>query len=97
LFPRSAADVGTHGGIGAESVGVIEILVPDQRPVDRLPQQGGSGMLSIPAGSTVSLFTRSGAGQFEGVLEFTIGPESGIAGDHDVEESEPETAVGLGY
>src|SRR5262249_23773738 len=38
---------------------------------------------------------RPRCGQVEGVVEFAVGQESGIAGDLGPEESEPETAVEL--
>jgi hypothetical protein len=53
-------------------------------------------VLRILAGSTVLQFPGRGAGQIEGVVEFAIGQESGIAGDLGPEEAEPETAVELG-
>jgi hypothetical protein len=40
--------------------------------------------------------TGRGAGQVEGVVEFAVGQQSGIAGDLGAEEAEPETAVELG-
>jgi hypothetical protein len=59
-------------------------------------------VLSILAGSMVLQFTCRGAGQIEGVVEFAVGQQSGIAGDLGPEEAEPETAVesgskGLGW
>jgi hypothetical protein len=52
-------------------------------------------VLSILAGSMVLQFTGHGAGQVEGVVEFAVGQQSGIADDLGAEESEPETAVEL--
>ena len=45
---------------------------------------------------TVLKLTGRGAGQIEGVVEFAVGQQSGIAGDLGAEESEPETVVELG-
>jgi hypothetical protein len=53
-------------------------------------------VLSILAGSTILQLTGGGAGQIEGVVEFAVGQESGIAGDLGAEEAEPEPAVELG-
>jgi hypothetical protein len=75
-------------------LGVVEVLVPGQSAGDRPPQQGGHGVLSIPAGSTVLKLTGGGSGQIEGV-EFAVGQHSRIAGDRGAEEAEPETAVEL--
>ena len=46
------------GGIDAESLGVVEVLVPGQAAVDRLPQQGGEAVLSVLAGPCVLQFDR---------------------------------------
>jgi hypothetical protein len=56
----------------------------------------GDAVQSILSRSTVLQFTGGGAGEFEGVVEFAVGQQSGIAGDLGAEESEPETAVELG-
>jgi hypothetical protein len=40
--------------------------------------------------------TGSGVGQVEGVVEFAVGQQYGIAGDLGPEESEPEPAIRLG-
>ena len=61
-----------------------------------------SCQLCILAGSMVLQFTGRSAGPIEGVVEFAVGQQSGIAGDLDAEEAEPETTVesgskGLGW
>src|SRR5262249_44733472 len=85
-----------QGGVEAESLGVVEILVSRQPAVNRLPQQGGLGVLSVLPGATVLQHTGSGVGQVEDVVELAVGQQSGIAGDLGAEEAEPETAVELG-
>jgi hypothetical protein len=96
VVPGPHADHGTHRRVEPESLGVVEVLVPGQAAEDRLPQQGGRGVLSIPAGSTALQLTGGGSGQIEGDVVFAVGQESGIAGDLGAEESEPESAVELG-
>jgi hypothetical protein len=63
-FPDPPADHGAHRRIVAESLGVVEVLVPGQAAVDRLTQQGGRGVLSVLAGSMVLQLTGRGAGPF---------------------------------
>jgi hypothetical protein len=52
-------------------------------------------VLRIPSGSTILQLTGSGSGLIEGVVEFAVGQQSGIAGDLGPEEAEPEAAVEL--
>jgi hypothetical protein len=66
----------------------------------RVDSSGGrtkilSQALSIRPGATVLQRTGRGVGQVEGVIEFAISEQSGIAGDLGTEEWEPETAVEL--
>src|SRR5262249_8227699 len=46
--------------------------------------------------STVLQLTGGGSGQIEGVVEFAVGQESGIAGDVGPVEFEAEAAIELG-
>src|SRR5262249_33576124 len=96
VVPGPPANHGAHRRVNAESLGVVEVRVPGQAAVDRLPQQGGRGVLNIRAGAMVLQLTGGGAGQVEGIVEVAVSQQSGIAGDLGSEESEPETAVELG-
>ena len=53
-------------------------------------------MASILSGTRVLQFRGGRLGEDEGIVEFAVGQQSGIAGHLGAEESEPETAVELG-
>ena len=58
-------------GVGVEDLLRRRLAAAETRgqaAVDRLPQQGGRGVLSIRAGSTVLKLTGGGSGQIEGVV-----------------------------
>ena len=97
VVPGPTAHHGAHRGIDAESLGVVEVLVPGQAAVDRLTQQGGRGCAEY-SGRSVCRAARSAAecGEVEGVVEFAVGQQSGIAGDVGAVEFEAEAAVELG-
>jgi hypothetical protein len=80
----------------AESVGVVEVLVPGQSAGHRLPRKGGQAVASILSGAWVLEFTGGLSREVEGVVKFAVGQESGVAGDLGPEEAEPETAVESG-
>ena len=87
----------THDGsqrrVEPETFGVVDILVAGQSAVDRLPQQSRQGVLLVLSEAGVVQDGRGRTGQFEGVVEFTIGEKSGIAGDGRAVEFQLELAV----
>lgn len=74
----------------------MEALGPGRSAVDRLAQQGGRAVASLRTGARVVQLTGGRLGQLEGVVEFAVGHQLGIAGELGAEGSEPEVAVESG-
>ena len=93
LVLGAATDHGPHGGIEAEAFGVVDILVAGQSAVDRLAQEGEQAVLGVLSGAGVVQAGRRRRGQAEGVVEFAVGEESGVAGDGGAVELQLDLAV----
>src|SRR5262249_54869412 len=72
---------------------VVNIFVAGQAAVDRLPQQGEQAVLGVLAGPGILQIPRRRAGQLKGIIEFTVGEESSVAGDGGPVELQLDLAV----
>ena len=90
------ADHGAHRGIDAQALSVVEVLVPGQATEEGLTQESREAVACVPAGPCVVQHVGGRVGELEGVVEFAVGQESGIAGDVGAVEFEAEAAVELG-
>ena len=95
MIPGPAAHDGPHGGVEAESVGVVEILVAGQAALGRLTQQRRQAVARVLSGALVLQLSGGRGGEVEGVVEFAVGQQAGIAGDLSPEEADLEAAVEL--
>src|SRR5262249_7138522 len=81
------------GGIETEALSVVDILVASQAAVEGLTQPGEQAALGVLPGAGVMQAVCRVAGQTEGVIEFSISEESGVAGDRRAVELQLELAV----
>ena len=90
---RLAADDPAHRRIMAQPLGVVHILVSGKPPEHRLPQQPDQSMPAVLAGARVGERLARHRGQAERVVEFAIGEQSGIGGDHRAAKLQHQPAV----
>ena len=95
LVSGPAAHHGSHGGIDAQALGVVDILVAGQSAVDRLPEERGEAVLRVLAGRVSCRTSRPVSVSCEAVVEFSVGQEPGVAGDVGAVEFKAEAAVEL--
>jgi hypothetical protein len=80
-FDRLAADNPPHRGIAPETVGVVHILVSGETSIDRLAKQTDDAMPAVLPRPAVGQDIARQCGQPQGIVEFTIGEQSGVGGD----------------
>jgi hypothetical protein len=83
----------SQGGIEAEALGVVHIVIACQAAVDRLPQQRRQGVLGVLPGPGILQAARCCPCQPEGIIEYPIGEESGVTGDSGAVELQLDLAV----
>ena len=71
----------------------MDVFVAGQSAVDGLTEEDQQAVLSVRPRAGVVQAARSRAGKSEGAVEFTIGEESGIAGDGLAVELQLDLAV----
>ena len=77
----AATDHNPQGGIEAEVLGVVDILVPRKTPEHGLAQHADQGMTTVLAGTRIRERFTSEIAQSEGVIEFPIRKQTSIGGD----------------
>jgi hypothetical protein len=90
---RLAADDPAHRRIMPQALGIVDIFVSRQPSEHRLPQQPDQSVTAIPAGACVGEHVPGHRAETEGVVEFTVGQQSGIGGDPGAMELELQPAV----
>jgi hypothetical protein len=90
---RPVAHHPAHRRIATQPLGVVHVLVTGQPPEHRLPQQPDQQMPSVLAGACLGQSLASACGQSKNVVQFAIGQQSAIGGDHRTVELEPQAAV----
>ena len=86
----------THRGIDAQALSVVEVLVPGEPTEEGLTQERGKAVARVAAGPCVVQHVGGRVGELQGVVEFAVGQESGIAGDVGPVEFDAEPAIELG-
>jgi hypothetical protein len=71
----------SHCGIEGEAFGIVDIFVASQATVEGLAEEGQQAVLGVLFGARIKQAAGRHRGQAEGVVEFAIGEESGVAGD----------------
>ncbi len=77
----------------AQAFGVVDILVSGQASEHRLPQQAHQRMAAVPAGAGIGDHRTCHDAETEGVVEFSVGKQSGIGGDPRTMELKLQAAV----
>ena len=77
----------------AQALGVVHILVSGKPPEHRLPQQPDQRMAAVLAGARVGQHLARHRAQTECVVEFAVGQQSGIGGDHGAAKLQHQAAV----
>jgi hypothetical protein len=90
---RPTADHPAHRRVAAQTVGVVHILVADQPPECRLPQQPDQEVLSVLASACIRQSLAAACGQSEHVVQLAIRQQSAIGSDHRTAEPEHQAAV----
>ena len=90
---RLAADDPAHRRIMAQALGVVHVLVSGKTTEHRLPQQTDQRMAAVLAGARIGERLARHRAQPECVVEFAIGQQSGIGGDHGAAKLQHQAAV----
>ena len=93
---RLAADDPPHRGIAPETLAVVHILVSGEASIDRLAKQTDDAMPAVLARPAVGQDIARHCGQPQGIVEFTIGEQSGVGGDPRAVELKLQSAVETG-
>src|SRR5262249_41610135 len=93
LILGAATDHGPQGGIEAEALGIIDILVARQATVEGLAEQSQQAVLGVLSGAGLVQAVGRGVGQSESIIEFPVGEESGVAGDGGAVELQLDLTV----
>ena len=81
---------------GPETLGVVHILVSGEASIDRLAKQTDDAMPAVLARPAVGQDIARQCGQPQGIVEFTIGEQSGVGGDPRAVELKLQSAVETG-
>ena len=76
-----AADDPAHGRIAAQTVGVVHVVVSAKPAKDLLPELPRHTVPAILACTVVAENIPGHLGQFESVIEFSIGKKASVSGD----------------
>ena len=77
----------------AQAFGIVHVLVAGETTKHRLPQQSDQRMAAVLARARIRERLACHRGQPKGVVEFAIGQQSGIGGDHGPTKLQHQTAV----
>jgi hypothetical protein len=87
------ADDSPHGGIATKTISVVHVVVAAEPAEDGLAEQSRHAMLAILAGTTVGEYIADRIDQSKGVVEFSIGKQTGVGCDPGTVEFELQSAV----
>jgi len=90
---RFATDNPAHRRIVAQALGIVHVLVAGETAKHRLPQQPDQCMATVLAGARIGEGLARYSAQSECVVEFAIGQQSGIGGDHRAAKLQHQPAV----
>ena len=81
MLHRSPTDKLAHHRVAAQPVGVIDVLVAGKAREDRLPQEPGEAVPTVPAGAGIGEQIRRHVGQAKGVIEFAVEQQAAVGTD----------------
>ena len=81
MLHRSPTDKLAHDRVAAQPVGVIDVLVPGKARENRLPQEPGEAMPTIPASAGIDEQIRPHVSQAKGVIEFAVEQQAAVRTD----------------
>ncbi len=73
-----AADDPPHGGITAQTVGVVHVVVPAKASENGLPELPDHAMPPVLAGTAVLEKTPGNLGQAKGIVKLPVGERSSV-------------------
>ena len=73
-----AADDPPHGGITAQTVGVVHVVVATKTAKNGLAELSDQAMPSVLAGPAVLEKTPGNLGQAKGIVKLPVGEKSGV-------------------
>ncbi len=92
-FDGLAADDPAHGGITAQTVGIVYVFITAKTAKDGLTELPDHAMPPILASTAVLEKTPANLGQAKGVVKLPVGEQSGVRGDLGTMEFKLEAAV----
>ena len=95
VLDRPPADKLTHHWIAAQPVGVVDVLVTGEAREDRLAQETGKTMPTVPAGAGIGDEPRRHVQQAEGIVEFPVQQQAAVGTDRRALERELDRDVEL--
>lgn len=95
VLHRPIADELPHHRITAEPVGIIDVLIACETREDRLSQEAGEKVPTVPAGARIGDQIRGHVGQAKGVIEFAVKQQAAVGADGRTMEREFDGAVEL--
>ena len=93
---RLAADDPAHRGITPEPVGVVDILVAGETPIDGLAKETDDAVPAVPASAAIREHAARQCGQPERVVQFAISEQPRVGGHPRSVELQFQAAVEMG-
>ena len=93
---RLAADDPAHRGITPEPVGVVDILVAGETPIDGLAKETDDAVPAVPASAAIREHAARQCGQPERVVQFAISEQARVGGHPRSVELQFQAAVEKG-
>jgi hypothetical protein len=83
----------THGGIAAQTVGVVHVVVATKTAKNGLAELADHAMPPVLAGTTVGKNIANHLGKFNGGIKLSVGKQTGVSSDLGPVELQLQTAV----
>ncbi len=84
---------GSHRRVERQSLGIVDILIPGQTAIDRLPQQARQKVARVLAAPQVRQRRPTEVGQAENLVQLAVGQEPSVRGDLAAMEFQLRAAV----
>ncbi len=82
-----------HGGITAQTVGVVHVVVATKTAKNGLAELADHAMPPVLAGTTVGKNIASHLSKFNGVIKLSVGKQTGVSSDLGPVKLQLQTAV----
>ncbi len=93
LCNGATTDNPAHRRITSQAIGVVHVLIATEAAEDGLTKQSRHRVLAVLAGARVNELIANHVRQPEGVIELTVGKQSGVGGDPGTMELKLQAAV----